>query len=129
MTKPMRQWKGCGKMDDLVKRLRAIKKNYDLARVIHCDKREAADRIEALEAQVRAAVALAEKLEGWIGVAANCTIESGVCCCCGDDMKRHGNPLDCGHSPVDHGAHVAMQLIDGTTSALATYRSTKEGGA
>ena len=46
-------------MDDLVKRLRAIHKNYDLARGIHCDIREAADRIEALEAQVRAADALA----------------------------------------------------------------------
>jgi hypothetical protein len=27
-------------------------------------------------------------------------VSSGVCCC-GDDMQRHGNPMDCGHSPVD----------------------------
>ena len=89
---------------------------------------EAADRIEALERQVKAADALAEKLEGWIGVAATCAIESGVCRC-GDNMERHGNPLDCGHSPVDHGAYVATQLIDDTTSALAAYTATKEGGA
>lgn len=89
---------------------------------------EADARLEALERQVKAADALAEKLEGWIGVAANCTIESGVCCC-GDDMERHGSPLDCGHSPVDHGAYVATQLIDDTTSALAAYTATKEGGA
>ena len=87
-----------------------------------------ADRIEALERQVKAADALAEKLQGWIGVAATCAIESGVCRC-GDNMERHGNPLDCGHSPVDHGAYVATQLIDDTTSALAAYTATKEGGA
>ena len=106
--------------DDLVKRLRLINLSHVDAMTPVLD---AADRIEELEAQVRAADALAEALEGWIGVAANCTIESGVCCC-GDDMERHGNPLDCGHSPVDHGAYVAMQLIDDTTSALAAYRAT-----
>jgi len=30
----------------------------------------------------------------------NAPVASGVCCC-GDDMERHGNPMDCGHSPVD----------------------------
>jgi tartrate dehydratase alpha subunit/fumarate hydratase class I-like protein len=39
-------------MDDLVKRLRAINRNYELARGVHVDIREAADRIEALEAQL-----------------------------------------------------------------------------
>ena len=115
-------------MNDLVKRLRGYGGNRLWPHGPACDCTQAADRIEALEAQVRAADALAEKLEGWIGVAANCTIKSGVCCC-GDNMERHGNPLDCGHSPVDHGAYVAMQLIDDTTSALAAYRATKEGGA
>jgi hypothetical protein len=27
-------------------------------------------------------------------------VSSGVCCC-GDDMNKHGNPMDCGHNPVD----------------------------
>ena len=116
-------------MDDLVKRLREPRDLFASTTITRWwkEKLEAADRIEALERQVKAADALAEKLEGWIGVAANCTIESGVCCC-GDDMDRHGIPLDCGHSPVDHGAYAATQLIDATTSALAAYRATKEGG-
>ena len=38
-------------MDDLVKRLRAINLNYELARGMHLAIREAADRIEALEAE------------------------------------------------------------------------------
>jgi len=54
MTKPMRQWKGCGKMDDLVKRLRA--NGLD-----ECD--EAIDRIEALEARIAKADALAEQVQ------------------------------------------------------------------
>lgn len=29
---------------------------------------------------------------------------SGVCCC-GDDMKQHSNPMDCGHTPVDSGIY------------------------
>ena len=110
-------------MDDLKHRMKEWWE-YDPGHIIP----QALARIEALERQVKAADALAEKLEGWIGVAATCAIESGVCRC-GDNMERHGNPLDCGHSPVDHGAHVAMQLIDDTTSALAAHRATKEGGA
>lgn len=47
-------------MDDLVKRLRAINQNYELARGVHCDIREAADRIEQLEARVAAADRLTE---------------------------------------------------------------------
>lgn len=27
-------------------------------------------------------------------------VGTGVCCC-GDDMQRHSNPMDCGHSPRD----------------------------
>ena len=50
-------------MDDLVKRLRAINKNYDLARGIHCDIREAADRIQALEARIAKADALAYRMD------------------------------------------------------------------
>lgn len=37
--------------DDLVKRLRAINRNYDLAAGIHADIRAAAARIAALEAE------------------------------------------------------------------------------
>lgn len=34
----------------------------------------------------------------------NAPVNSGVCCC-GDDMNRHGNPMACGHSPVDMWDH------------------------
>lgn len=37
-------------------------------------------------------------------IMANSNIECGVCCC-GDNMKGHGNPMDCGHSPVDMASH------------------------
>lgn len=30
----------------------------------------------------------------------NAPVASGICCC-GDEMDRHGNPMYCGHSPVD----------------------------
>ena len=49
-------------MDDLVKRLRDINTNYELARGIHCDISEAAARIEALEARIAKADALADAL-------------------------------------------------------------------
>ena len=49
-------------MGDLVKRLRDINTNYELARGIHCDISEAAARIEALEARIAKADALAATL-------------------------------------------------------------------
>lgn len=64
MTKPMRHGKGCGKMDDLVKRLREPRDLF-ASRTIKKwteERKEAADYIEALERQVKAADALAEAL-------------------------------------------------------------------
>jgi hypothetical protein len=60
---------------------------------------------------------LRDALEGWLELASHCTIEDGVCCC-GDDMKNHANPMDCGHSPVDHGAYMARHLEEITRAAL-----------
>lgn len=37
----------------------------------------------------------------------NADVRSGVCCC-GDDIERHGNPMDCGHSPVDMWDHSVL---------------------
>ena len=45
-------------------------------------------------------------------------IKSGVCCC-GDDMERHGNPMDCGHSPVDSGEYYSGSAIEAASAALA----------
>lgn len=40
----------------------------------------------------------------------NCSVEDGMCCC-GDDMKRHPHPMECGHSPTDHGGYIADQWL------------------
>lgn len=37
----------------------------------------------------------------------NAPVSSGVCCC-GDDMERHANPMDCGHRPVDQWDHSVL---------------------
>ena len=81
-----------------------------------------ADRIEELEAKLAKAVGL---LEAWVNVAAHCTIEEGVCCC-GDSMDTHAEPMDCGHSPVDHGAYVASRLVDDTSATLAELTGGKD---
>lgn len=85
-------------MDDLVKRLRA--NGLD-----ECD--EAIARIEALEAQVRAADALADWVEGMI--------EDGCPKCGGDCSAANPPPAYCPQQE-------AMR-------DLAAYRATKEGGA
>ena len=76
---------------------------------------EGIDRIEELEAKLAKAVGL---LEAWVNVATHCTIEDGVCCC-GDNMDTHAEPMDCGHSPVDHGAYIANGLVEETNATLA----------
>jgi hypothetical protein len=63
---------------------------------------------------------LVDALEAWLELAAHCSIEEGVCCC-GDNMENHSDPMFCGHSPVDHGAYIAMQLIESTRAALAAF--------
>lgn len=35
-----------------------------------------------------------------MGFVEHAPVSSGICCC-GDDMTRHANPMDCGHTPVD----------------------------
>jgi hypothetical protein len=74
-----------------------------------------ADRIEKLEAKLAKAV---EALKSWLELASYCTIEEGVCCC-GDDMKNHADPMDCGHLPVDHGAYIAHHIKKSTRATLA----------
>ena len=79
------------------------------------------DRIEELEAE-RDALAeklakVVELLEAWLELSGHCSIEEGVCCC-GEDMENHSNPMNCGHSPVDHGAYVASHLVERTLASL-----------
>ena len=78
--------------------------------------------VRDLEAKLAKAVGL---LESWINVATHCTIEEGVCCC-GDNMDTHAKPMDCGHSPVDHGAYIANGLVEETNATLAELTGGKD---
>lgn len=63
-------------------------------------------RLPDLEAAFLEAV---ELLKNAMSIVENCTIEDGVCCC-GDDMRRHAEPMHSGHSPIDRGAYVADEF-------------------
>ena len=63
-------------------------------------------------------VRLRECLNNWIGIASNCTIESG-CCCCGESMDGHSNPMACGHSPQDIAYGAVNSAIEKTNKALS----------
>lgn len=62
--------------------------------------------------------ALVAALKNLMHLADEFGIQSGVCCC-GDDMKRHGNPMDCGHSPVDSGEYYTASAIEEARKALS----------
>ena len=62
--------------------------------------------------------ALIESLEVLLGLVDEFGIKSGVCCC-GDDMARHSNPMDCGHSPVDSGEYYSAKTIEVARAALS----------
>lgn len=77
---------------------------------------EAAAAIVDLEAEVEK---LRTLLEGWLQLASHCDISEGVCCC-GESMEGHSNPMDCGHTPLDHGTYIAVQLGKETRAAITT---------
>ncbi len=60
-------------------------------------------------------VELLTALEFLTEIMEHCSVSDGMCCC-GDDMANHASPMDCGHTPVDHGQYHA----DGA------YRKAKE---
>ena len=66
--------------DDLVKRLRDVGKNYELARGVHVDIRQAADRIEELESK------LAKAVEALKGAAQQHRIIAGMDLMCGSSI-------------------------------------------
>ena len=57
-------------------------------------------------------------VRGLVDLLGNCSVESGVCCC-GDDMRSHADPMNCGHSPVDSGAYAALSLYERAVEVLA----------
>jgi hypothetical protein len=57
-----------------------------------------------------------ELLELFCNIVEHSTVSDGMCCC-GDDMDGHANPMNCGHSPVDHGGYTA----DGAHKAARAF--------
>lgn len=80
--------------------------------------REIRELRDQLAAQALTIKTMREALNIWINIAANCSIESG-CCCCGESMKNHSHPMSCGHSPVDMADSIAYEAIAETDKALA----------
>lgn len=52
----------------------------------------------------------------------NAPVSSGVCCC-GDDMEKHGNPMYCGHNPVDMWDHSVRCYVEDIEAADAQVRA------
>lgn len=58
---------------------------------------------------------------------ANCTLDSG-CCHCGEEMNKHSEPMNCGHTPVDMGWTAADEWIKQAQAALAKLELSKKEG-
>jgi len=80
-----------------------------------------AAEIETLRATLKV---LTDALESWKGIAENCSIEAGYCCC-GEDMKTHSHPMSCGHSPVDMADGPVSKAMELTYKALDTVKEMK----
>lgn len=65
-------------------------------------------------------------VRGLVDMIGNCSVESGVCCC-GDDMRSHADPMNCGHSPVDSGAYAALSLYERAVEVLAKATGEEPG--
>ena len=50
----------------------------------------------------------------------NVSVETGACCC-GDSMKNHANPMDCGHTPLDSGADYGYELLRDARKVVALH--------
>ena len=77
--------------------------------------------IETLRAELAAEKAkvarLVEVLKACVSSLERADTAEGVCCC-GDNMESHGDPMNCGHSPVDMGDYYARKALE---AAIAAY--------
>lgn len=67
---------------------------------------------------IAAAPKLLEKLQQLLSAYEQADHRAGYCCC-GDDMERHGDPMDCGHTPVDAGEYAADNVIRDVKALIA----------
>lgn len=84
-------------------------------------------RAEAAEAEVARLTEELARVRELINHAAsiftNCEVTDGSCCC-GDSMDNHPHPMNCGHSPVDHGSYV----VDGWMKKYAALAQPADDG-
>ncbi|WP_313329432.1 hypothetical protein [Comamonas sp.] len=69
---------------------------------------------------------LESALQGTVDFLTHAPLETGICCC-GDSMSQHGNPMDCGHSPVDSGGYAVSSHIDGLRKILPPKAAEAQG--
>jgi len=74
----------------------------------------------------RMADRLAEAVIGAQQIVLHCEITDGSCCC-GEEMVRHSNPINCGHQPIDHGQYQADKWLEGSVDLIAAHAAMKEG--
>jgi len=92
------------------------------ARAAMCSRQNAL--IETLRAELAAEKAkvarLVEVLKACVSSLERADTAEGVCCC-GDNMESHGDPMNCGHSPVDMGDYYARKALEAARAAIAAY--------
>jgi len=74
----------------------------------------------------RMADRLADAVIGAQNIVLHCEIADGSCCC-GEEMARHSNPIDCGHQLIDHGQYQADKWLEGSVDLIAAHAAMKEG--
>lgn len=127
--------------DDLVKRLDKLVEDLGEGRACYGHEYidaavDAIERIEALEAQVRAADALAEAGERYRAAVAGMLVQlerTGALDSIVSDLfpesKKRGVRADQGFAAVDAARNNVKQWSDVYDASAAAYRATKEGGA
>ena len=82
------------------------------------------EQIDTLRAELAAEKAkvarLGEVLKACVSSLERADTAEGVCCC-GDNMESHGDPMNCGHSPVDMGDYYARKALEAARAAIAAY--------
>lgn len=83
-----------------------------------CAMWRSSDVTEANARLIAAAPELLEKLQQLLSAYEQADHRAGYCCC-GDDMERHGDPMDCGHTPADAGEYAADNVIRDVKALIA----------
>lgn len=69
----------------------------------------------------KAKVTAISVIESLLSVIERADVREG-CCCCGDNMENHSNPMDCGHSPIDAGEYYTGLAVEQAQQYLKAKR-------